>query len=109
LLPLVAAVWQLSLLRDACALLVCADYLSAAGHNAMLNHAMLRWCCALQVCTDYLSAADHAMAKAGLRLVDRQLAAAPLSSSEGRDYLAAMAAAANFAFANRCAREHLAS
>ncbi|WIA31617.1 hypothetical protein OEZ86_002502 [Tetradesmus obliquus] len=54
-----------------------------------------------QVCTDYLSAADRAMAKAGLRLVDRQLAAAPLSSSEGRHYLAAMAAAANFAFANR--------
>ena len=48
-----------------------------------------------QVCTDYLSAADRAMARAGLRLVDRQLAAAPLSSSEGRDYLAAMAAAAN--------------
>jgi tRNA-splicing ligase RtcB len=61
---------------------------------------------ALQVCTDYLSAADRAMAKAGLRLVDRQLAAAPLSSSEGRDYLAAMAAAANFAFANRCASAH---
>jgi hypothetical protein len=56
----------------------------------------------LQVCTDYLSAADRAIGKAGLRLVDRQLAAAPLSSGEGQDYLAAMATAANFAFANRC-------
>jgi hypothetical protein len=42
------------------------------------------------------------MARSALRLVDRQLAAAPLSSQEGRDYLAAMAAAANYAFANRC-------
>lgn len=58
-------------------------------------------CLAHQVCTDYLSAADRAMARAGLRLVDRQLAAAPLSSQEGADYLAAMAAAANYAFANR--------
>lgn len=55
-----------------------------------------------QVCTDYLSKCDVAMARASLRLVDRQLAAAPLSSQEGQDYLAAMAAAANFAFANRC-------
>lgn len=54
-----------------------------------------------QVCTDYLSACDRAMARNAMRLVDRQLAAAPLSSTEGQDYLAAMAAAANFAFANR--------
>lgn len=57
-----------------------------------------------QVCTDYLSACDRAMARSAIRLVDRQLAAAPLSSQEGKDYLAAMAAAANYAFANRRAR-----
>ena len=37
----------------------------------------------------------------GIVLPDRQLACAPASSPEGRAYLAAMAAAANFAFANR--------
>lgn len=39
--------------------------------------------------------------KYGIALPDRQLCAAPLASSEAREYLGAMAAAANFAFANR--------
>src|SRR5581483_429273 len=42
----------------------------------------------------------------GIVLPDRQLACAPASSPEGRRYLAAMAAAANFAFANRQAIAH---
>jgi len=54
-----------------------------------------------QVCTDYVGRMDLALARHGITLPDRQLACAPLSSSEGRDYLAAMCAAANFAFANR--------
>lgn len=54
-----------------------------------------------QVCTDYVRRIDTALADYGIRLPDRQLACAPLSSPQGRDYLAAMAAAANFAFANR--------
>ena len=37
----------------------------------------------------------------GIELPDRQLCCAPIASAEGRDYLRAMAAAANFAFANR--------
>ncbi|UCE53863.1 MAG: RtcB family protein, partial [Desulfobacterales bacterium] len=37
----------------------------------------------------------------GLNLPDRELVCAPLSSPEGQDYLAAMKAAANYAFANR--------
>jgi tRNA-splicing ligase RtcB len=37
----------------------------------------------------------------GVELEDRQLAAAPIRSPEGEAYLGAMAAAANFAFANR--------
>jgi tRNA-splicing ligase RtcB len=36
-----------------------------------------------------------------IHLPDRQLACAPASSAEGRQYLAAMAGAANFAWANR--------
>ena len=54
-----------------------------------------------QVCTDHVRAMDAAIARSGLVLRDRQLACAPVSSPEGGRYLAAMAAAANFAFANR--------
>jgi tRNA-splicing ligase RtcB len=54
-----------------------------------------------QVCTDHVRAMDRAGEKYGFALPDRQLACAPASSPEGRAYLGAMAAAANFAFANR--------
>jgi tRNA-splicing ligase RtcB len=54
-----------------------------------------------QVCTDYVRVIDAVGARYGIELPDRQLACAPASSPEGRAYLAAMAAAANFAFANR--------
>ena len=54
-----------------------------------------------QVCTDYVRRMDQAMRRYGIELPDRQLACAPACSPEGRDYLAAMAAAANFAWANR--------
>lgn len=54
-----------------------------------------------QVCSDALSAMLQAARSHGIDLPDRQLCCAPLTSSEGRRYLAAMACAANFAFANR--------
>jgi tRNA-splicing ligase RtcB len=54
-----------------------------------------------QVCTDYVKRMDAVMHRHGIELPDRQLACAPISSPEGRAYLAAMAAAANFAWANR--------
>ena len=54
-----------------------------------------------QVCTDYLDLMQGAMKRYHLSVIDRQLACVPISSSEGKDYLSAMAAAANFAFANR--------
>ena len=54
-----------------------------------------------QVCTDYVKAMDGAMRRYGIALDDRQLACAPASSPEGQSYLAAMAAAANFAWSNR--------
>jgi tRNA-splicing ligase RtcB len=54
-----------------------------------------------QVCTDYVKRMDTAMRRYGIDLPDRQLACAPASSPEGTAYLAAMAAAANFAWANR--------
>jgi tRNA-splicing ligase RtcB len=54
-----------------------------------------------QVCDDYIKVMLKAAAKYGIELPDRQLCCAPLGSPEGQRYLAAMAAAANFAFANR--------
>jgi len=59
-----------------------------------------------QVCTDYVRELDAAIRRHGIVLPDRQLACAPISSREGQAYLAAMAAAANFAFANRHAMAH---
>jgi tRNA-splicing ligase RtcB len=59
-----------------------------------------------QVCTDHLRVMGEASRKYGISLQDRQLACAPIASPEGRNYLAAMAAAANFAFANRQVMAH---
>jgi tRNA-splicing ligase RtcB len=59
-----------------------------------------------QVCTDFVRRMDAALGRHGIELPDRQLCCAPASSQEGRAYLAAMAAAANFAWANRHALAH---
>jgi tRNA-splicing ligase RtcB len=59
-----------------------------------------------QVCTDHVKLMDAALDRHGIDLPDRQLACAPISSQEGRRYLGAMAAAANFAWANRHAIAH---
>jgi tRNA-splicing ligase RtcB len=59
-----------------------------------------------QVCTDFVKRMDAALGRHQIELPDRQLSCAPLSSPEGREYLAAMAAAANFAWANRHAIAH---
>lgn len=54
-----------------------------------------------QVATDYVRLADAESRKQGYNLPDRQLACAPIDSAVGQDYLAALAAASNFAWANR--------
>jgi tRNA-splicing ligase RtcB (3'-phosphate/5'-hydroxy nucleic acid ligase) len=59
-----------------------------------------------QVCTDYVSLMNKVMPRYGITLPDRQLACGPIESEEGRQYLAAMRAAANFAWANRQAILH---
>ncbi|MGH9860286.1 MAG: RtcB family protein, partial [Candidatus Acidiferrales bacterium] len=59
-----------------------------------------------QVCTDYLKLMGEAMRRHSIELPDRQLACVPINSREGRDYLGAMACAANFAWANRQAITH---
>jgi tRNA-splicing ligase RtcB (3'-phosphate/5'-hydroxy nucleic acid ligase) len=59
-----------------------------------------------QVCTDFVKRMDAALGRHGIELPDRQLSCAPAGSAEGQAYLAAMAAAANFAWANRHAMAH---
>ena len=59
-----------------------------------------------QVCEDHLRLMVAASHKYGIALPDRQLCCAPIESPEARRYLAAMAAAANFAFANRQVMTH---
>jgi tRNA-splicing ligase RtcB len=54
-----------------------------------------------QVCTDHLRILEQAVRKYNIWLPDRQLACAPVTSTEGQDYLKAMACAANFAWCNR--------
>jgi len=54
-----------------------------------------------QVCTDYVRQMLANLPHYGFSLPDRELACAPADSPEGQAYLAAMAGAANFAWANR--------
>jgi tRNA-splicing ligase RtcB len=59
-----------------------------------------------QVCEESTPAMLRAVKKAGIELIDRQLACAPIGTPEADAYLAAMAAAANFAYANRALLAH---
>jgi tRNA-splicing ligase RtcB len=77
----------------------------AQGRLAVMVHSGSRGL-GHQVCTDYLDTMQEGMARHGISVVDRQLACVPVRSAEGREYLAAMAAAANFAFANRQMMTH---
>jgi tRNA-splicing ligase RtcB len=59
-----------------------------------------------QVCTDYVQDFQRVVHKYGIVLPDRQLVCAPIQSPEGQDYIAAMAAAANYAWTNRQVLAH---
>ncbi len=54
-----------------------------------------------QVADDWMKTMRSSLGRHGLDLPDPQLICAPISSTEGRSYLGAMRAAANYAFANR--------
>jgi len=60
-----------------------------------------------QVATDALVEMERAMARDNIRVNDRQLACARINSTEGRNYLAAMSAAANYAWVNRASMTFL--
>jgi len=54
-----------------------------------------------QICSDYLRVMERAVQRYGIKLPDRELACAPAKSQEAEEYLRAMAAACNYAWANR--------
>ncbi|OQA58216.1 MAG: RNA-splicing ligase RtcB [Candidatus Omnitrophica bacterium ADurb.Bin277] len=60
-----------------------------------------------QICEDSLGMTRRALSKYGIHVPDIQLSCAPVHSSEGKQYLAAMRCAANFAWANRQCLTHL--
>jgi len=61
-----------------------------------------------QICDDYLKTTIKATSKYNIEIPDKQLACAPLTSDEGKQYLGAMRCGANYAFNNRQVIMHLA-
>jgi tRNA-splicing ligase RtcB len=72
----------------------------AAGQICVMIHCGSRGL-GHQICTDHVRVMDRAMHRYGITVPDRQLACVPVDSPEGRAYLGAMAAAANYGRANR--------
>ena len=70
------------------------------GHVVVMLHTGSRGL-GHQVATDYIRTMDERLHREGVTLVDRQLSCAPIASEDGQRYLGAMAAGANFAWANR--------
>lgn len=60
-----------------------------------------------QICDDYLALMVKHQHETGIALPDRQLACTYLASGRGRNYLAAMACGANYAWANRQILMHM--
>lgn len=57
--------------------------------------------CGHQIATDYLKVMENSLRNYGIHVEDRQLACAPVESTEGKNYFSAMACAANYAWTNR--------
>ena len=78
----------------------CRSYGVEAGQVCVMVHTGSRGL-GHQVCEDHVKDLQAVSARHGIALPDRQLACAPLDTAEAARYMAAMAAAANFAFGNR--------
>jgi tRNA-splicing ligase RtcB len=70
------------------------------GHAVVMLHTGSRGL-GHQIATDFIQEMDRHLQGTGVVLVDRQLSCAPIGSDAGQRYLSAMAAGANFAWANR--------
>lgn len=76
------------------------------GHLSVLIHTGSR-AFGHQICTDHSQQMIKAATQYGIDLPSKGLAAVPIDSQEGKDYFQAMAAAINYAFANRQIMTHL--
>ncbi|MBI2320002.1 MAG: RtcB family protein [Betaproteobacteria bacterium] len=85
---------------------IAAAYGLAQGDIAVMIHCGSRGL-GHQIGTEYLKSMAISAVHYGIRLPDRELACAPINSDVGRDYLGAMRAAINCAFANRQILTHL--
>ncbi len=74
--------------------------ISEPGQVMVMIHTGSRGC-GHQICTDHLRVLEQAVRRYKIWVPDRQLACAPVNSSEGQQYIKAMACAANFAWCNR--------
>ena len=79
---------------------LCAEFGLTLGQVTVMIHSGSRGF-GYQVCDDYVKSMVHCLTKYHINVPDRQLACAPVDSSEGKNYLAAMKCAANYAWANR--------
>jgi len=79
----------------------------ALGHVTVMIHSGSRGL-GYQVCEDALKTLHDVPRKYGIELPDKQLICAPIESPEGKAYLGAMRAAANYAWCNRQIMTHLA-
>lgn len=77
----------------------------AAGNLTVMIHTGSRGL-GHQICTEYSRSMADAAPGYGINLPSRGLAAVPIGSREGQEYLAAMACAVNYAFSNRQLMAH---
>ena len=76
------------------------------GHITVMIHSGSRGF-GYQVCDDYSRAMVRCLSKYNIDVPDRQLACAPVNTPEAKNYIGAMRAAANYAWANRQVLMHL--
>jgi len=79
---------------------ICDELGLALGQITVMIHSGSRGF-GYQVCDDYVKSMIRCLSKYNINVPDRQLACAPVNSPEGKQYLAAMKCAANYAWSNR--------
>jgi len=85
---------------------ICDEFELSLGQVMVMIHSGSRGF-GYQICEDYARNMVHCLQKYNISVPDRQLACAPVNSPEGKQYLAAMRAAANYAWNNRQCLMHL--
>jgi len=85
---------------------LCAEFGLSLGQITIMIHSGSRGL-GHEICSDYVKKLVPSLKEHGINVPDRELACAPVNSSEGKAYLGAMRCAANYAWANRQCLMHL--